>query len=99
MAVSCALGWQADKLFFLTDVAGVGDGEGRVLPILTPSSARQLVATGVAHGGMQAKLEAALLSLENGLSEVIVAPGQHAGICQRLLEGEALGTRLALEAV
>lgn len=99
MAVSCALGWQADKLLFLTDVAGVKDGAGRVLPTLTPSSARQLVATGVAHGGMQAKLEAALSSLEGGLSEVIVAPGQHAGVCQRLLDGEALGTRLALEAV
>ena len=99
MAVSCALGWQADKLLFLTDVAGVKDGDGRVLPTLTPNSARQLVATGVAHGGMQAKLEAALSSLEGGLSEVIVAPGQHAGICQRLLDGEALGTRLALEAV
>jgi acetylglutamate kinase len=47
---------------------------------------------------MQAKLEAALSSLEGGLAEVIVAPGQQAGICQRLLDGETLGTRLALEA-
>ena len=99
MAVSCALGWHADKLLFLTDVAGVKDACGQVLPSLTPARARQLVSTGVAHGGMQAKLEAALFSLEGGLAEVIVAPGQQPGICQRLLDGESLGTRLALEAV
>jgi acetylglutamate kinase len=99
MAVSCALGWHADKLLFLTDVAGVKDAGGQVLPTLTPAAARRLVSSGVAHGGMQAKLEAALSSLEGGLAEVIVAPGQHAGICRRLLDGENLGTRLALEAV
>lgn len=99
MAVSCALGWHADKLLFLTDVAGVRDEAGQVLPRLTPSAARRLVSIGVAHGGMQAKLEAALTSLEGGLTEVIVAPGQQAGICRRLLDGENLGTRLALEAV
>lgn len=99
MAVSCALGWHADKLLFLTDVAGVKDAAGQVLSNLTPAAARRLVSSGVAHGGMQAKLEAALSSLEGGLAEVIVAPGQHAGICQRLLDGENLGTRLALEAV
>jgi acetylglutamate kinase len=99
MAVSCALGWHADKLLFLTDVAGVQDEAGQVLAELTPIAARRLVETGVAHGGMQAKLEAALTSLEGGLAEVIVAPGQQAGICQRLLDGENLGTRLALKAV
>jgi acetylglutamate kinase len=98
MAVSCALGWQADKLLFLTDVAGVKDKGGQVLPMLTAAAARQLVAAGVAHGGMQAKLEAALSSLEGGLNEVIVAPGQEINVCQRLLAGESLGTRLALEA-
>jgi acetylglutamate kinase len=77
----------------------VQDEAGQVLPRLTPATARRLVSSGVAHGGMQAKLEAALLSLEGGLAEVIVAPGQQAGICQRLLDGENLGTRLALEAV
>ena len=37
--------------------------------------------------------------VDGGLAEVIVAPGQQAGICQRLLDGESLGTRLALEAI
>ena len=99
MAVSCALGWQADKLLFLTDVAGVKDKGGQVLPMLTPAAARHLVAAGAAHGGMQAKLEAAVSSLEGGLAEVIVAPGHELNVCQRLLAGESLGTRLALEAV
>jgi acetylglutamate kinase len=97
MAVSCALGWQADRLLFLTDVAGVKDKDGQVLSKLTPSGVRHLVSTGIAHGGMQAKLEAALRSLEGGLPEVIIAPGNQGDVCQRLLAQENLGTRLTLE--
>jgi acetylglutamate kinase len=95
MAVSCASGWQADKLLFLTDVAGVKNGQGSVIPRMTPAGAHNLIASGVAHGGMQAKLEAALWALEGGLSEVLIAPGQEADICGRLLAGEPVGTRLS----
>jgi acetylglutamate kinase len=98
MAVSCAVGWQADKLLFLTDVAGVKNEDGQVLSHLTPVGVRALVSSGIAHGGMQAKLEAALWSLDCGLSEVVIAPGSHPDICRKLLAGEPLGTRLGLTA-
>jgi acetylglutamate kinase len=94
MAVSCALGWPADKLLFLTDVRGVKNGDGQLIAELTVPGIRELVASGIAHGGMQAKLEAAAWSLEGGLSEVLIASGQERGVCQRLLAGESLGTRL-----
>jgi acetylglutamate kinase len=97
MAVSCALGWRADRLLFLTDVAGVKDRDGQVLRELTPSAVRHLVSSGVAHGGMQAKLEAALRSLEGGLAEVIIAPGDQPDVCERLLAGQSAGTRLILK--
>jgi len=96
MAVSCALGWPADKLLFLTDVPGVKGADGQVIANLTPNGVRELVALGVAHGGMQAKLEAAVWALEGGLPQVAIASGRQAEICARLLAGDTLGTRLSL---
>jgi acetylglutamate kinase len=98
MAVSCAVGWHADKLFFLTDVPGVKDRSGEVIPHLTSGAARDLVGSGVAHGGMQAKLEAAISALSSGVPEVAIAQGREVNICAQLLKGEAIGTRLTLNA-
>lgn len=97
LAVSCAVGWKADKLFFLTDVAGVKSGAGETIPHLNPSDVQSLIASGVAHGGMQAKLESSVWALESGLKEVVVAPGQADNICRDLLNGEARGTSITLE--
>jgi acetylglutamate kinase len=99
MAVSCAIGWGADKLFFLTDVPGVKDGSGALIPRLTPETVSVLIGSGVAHGGMQAKLEAAVSALEGGLTEVTIAPGRESGICKKLFAGAPVGTRLSLEPV
>ena len=97
MAVSCAAGWQADKLIFLTDVPGVKNARGDVLPRLATSDVRELISDGVAHGGMQAKLEAASSALASNVAEVIIASGDEPNVCSRLLTGEALGTRLIAE--
>jgi acetylglutamate kinase len=95
MAVSCAIGWGADKLLFLTDVTGVKNASGAVVRELTPDDIERLIESGVAHGGMQAKLESAVWALESGLAEVVIALGREADICGRLLAGEQLGTRLS----
>lgn len=97
MAVSCALGWHADELLFLTDVPGVRDGQGKFLSHLSSDGVKELVSSGVAHGGMQAKLESALWSLEGGVPEVVIASGQEPNVCERLLAGEGLGTRVTLK--
>lgn len=99
LAVSCAAGWRADKLFFLTDVSGVKDARGETISSLTPSDVQSLIDSGVAHGGMQAKLEASVWALESGLSEVVVAPGQAEDICRDLMLGEARGTRITLSKI
>jgi acetylglutamate kinase len=95
MAVSCAAALRAEKLIFLTDVAGLKDGNGQIVPQLTPAAARELIASGVAHGGMQAKLEAATDALSKGIREVVIAPGQNEGLATQLLIRSGLGTRLA----
>ena len=97
MAVACASGFRADKLLFLTDVKGVLDAAGEILPRLTPADCRKLIDDGVAKGGMQAKLESACAALMNGVGEVVIAPGAEPGVIRRLLAGEALGTQLGPE--
>jgi acetylglutamate kinase len=94
MAVACARGFAADQLIFLTDVEGVRDGAGQTRAQLTIAQAQELIRAGAAVGGMQAKLEAAIAALENGVGEVRIAPGARAGVVDALLAGEPVGTRL-----
>lgn len=94
MAVACAAAWGAAQLIFLTDVEGVLDAEKRLLSVVSASCSRTLIAAGVATGGMQAKLQAALAALEGGVGQVRIAPGAAEGVLERILAGEPLGTRL-----
>ena len=94
MAVACAAAFGARQLIFLTDVEGVLDGAGLVRPLLTAADSRQLIADGVATGGMQAKLNAALSALSAGVEQVRIAPGDTDRVLDRILAGEELGTRM-----
>jgi len=94
MAVTCAVGWKADRLLFLTDVDGVRGADGETIGQLTSRQARELIDDGIATGGMQAKLDAACDALIRGVGEVIIAPGAAENVLKRLASGESLGTRL-----
>jgi acetylglutamate kinase len=95
MAAECAAGFRADQLVFLTDVEGVLDGDGRIVPVLTARQCRDLIAAGVATGGMQAKLNAAMAALDAGVGQVRIVAGALPGVVDRALAGEEIGTRLA----
>jgi acetylglutamate kinase len=94
MAVACASAFGARQLIFLTDVEGVLDGAKQVRPLLTAAASRQLIAEGIATGGMQAKLNAALSALAAGVAQVRIAPGAADNVLGRILAGEDLGTRM-----
>jgi acetylglutamate kinase len=96
MAVACAAAFGADQLIFLTDVEGVLDGSKQVRPLLTARDSEDLISTGVATGGMQAKLNAALSALRGGVGQVRIASGAADRVLSRMLDGEALGTRMVL---
>ncbi len=97
MAVACAVAFGAGQLVFLTDVEGVMDGSKQVRGLLTARESEELIAAGIATGGMQAKLNAALEALRGGVGEVRIAPGAAENILSRLLEGECAGTRMVLQ--
>lgn len=95
MAVACATAFQADRLVFLTDVDGVLDAQSRTIPELDPPAVEQLIESGVAKGGMQAKLNAAVSAVNNGVQDVCIVSGQSPGRIADLLAGHVHGTRLA----
>ncbi len=95
MAVACAAAFRADRLLFLTDVAGVLDASGTVLPRLSPEAIRGLIDTGVARGGMHAKLDAAVRALQDGVGSIHIISGSEASVIQRAMRGELLGTSIS----
>jgi len=77
MAAACAEYLGADRLIYLTDVAGVLDGD-KVLSAVSWEEIERLVQSRVVSGGMVLKLEAAKRALEGGVREVhIVGAGSH----------------------
>jgi acetylglutamate kinase len=96
MAVACAAAFGAQQLIFLTDVEGVLDESRQVRPVLTEQESEGLITAGIATGGMQAKLNAALTALRAGVEQVRIAPGAAADILPRILAGESVGTRMVL---
>ena len=75
MAAACAEYLAADRLIYLTGVAGVLDGD-KVLSAVTWEEIERLVQSRVVSGGMVLKLEAAKRALEGGVCEVhIVGAG------------------------
>lgn len=94
MAVAMAASWGVNRLVFLTDVSGVFDANKSIVPVLTVEACHNLIDTGVATGGMQAKLNAATEAVEGGVHEVCIVKGSESSIVQRVFAGEEAGTRI-----
>jgi acetylglutamate kinase len=94
MAVAVASSWGADRLVFLTDVAGVLDANKKIIPELTLAGCQELIDSGVAAGGMQAKLNAASDAVANGVQEISIVKGSDASVVKRIFDGEEIGTRI-----
>ena len=94
MAVAVASGWKVDRLVFLTDVPGVMNADKQILPLLTVADCLQLIAEGVATGGMQAKLTAACDAVCAGVGEVRIVRGSDADIVARVFANEQVGTKV-----
>jgi acetylglutamate kinase len=73
-AIAGALG--AKRLFLLTDVPGVLDGQGALLTDLTPADIARLKADGTISGGMIPKLETCVKAVEAGCEAAVVLDGR-----------------------
>ena len=85
---------RAEKLILFTDVPGVLNQSGRLLPELTIAEVRELIAEGVVAGGMIPKVEAGMRALETvPRVHIIDGRGPHA-LIEELLTDTGVGTML-----
>ena len=71
-ASAIAVAHNARELLFLTDVAGLLDERGSVVPALDASGVQTMLASPIVSGGMRPKLEAALNALTSGVSSIVI---------------------------
>jgi acetylglutamate kinase len=74
MAAACAEYIHADRLIYLTDVAGVLDGS-KVVKVVSTGDAEDMIRQNKVSGGMILKLEACKRALSAGVAEVRIVGG------------------------
>ncbi len=72
-AAAIAASLKAEELLLIADVEGVRGAEGDFVQALSIESARELIASGIAAGGMAAKLESAQAALLVGVERVRIS--------------------------
>ncbi len=66
----------AKRLLLLTDVQGVLDKSGALVPELTITEAQDLMADGTISGGMIPKIESCIQVVQNGVEAVVIMDGK-----------------------
>ncbi|HEY5237475.1 MAG TPA: acetylglutamate kinase [Rhizomicrobium sp.] len=67
---------KAERLVLLTDVEGVLDRDGRLMPRLTVAECRTLIANGTISGGMIPKIETAMEAVLSGVKAAVILDGR-----------------------
>ena len=75
-AVAAAM--KAKRFLLLTDVAGVLDKEGQLIPELTVDEASRLEEDGVISGGMIPKIETCVSAVQQGVDAAVIVDGRAA---------------------
>jgi len=96
-AVAAAL--QATRLLLLTDVAGVKDKSGTLMPELTDADVRRLIGDGTITGGMIPKVETCLEAVDGGVEAAVILDGRvpHSVLLEIFTE-HGVGTLIRREA-
>ncbi|HEX3674064.1 MAG TPA: acetylglutamate kinase [Rhizomicrobium sp.] len=76
VAGSVAGAMNAARLLLLTDVEGVLDRDGKLIPRLTAAEARRLISEGTISGGMIPKIENAIEAVESGVEAAVILDGR-----------------------
>lgn len=86
----------AESLIFLTDVTGVSDKEGKILPQLSPAEAEALITSGVASGGMIPKIKSCLRAL-SAAAKTCIIDGRESHALLKEIKGEGSGTTIGVK--
>ncbi|MFZ9550341.1 MAG: acetylglutamate kinase [Hylemonella sp.] len=95
VAAKLATVLQAEKLLMLTNIPGVLDKQGQLLPELAARAIDAMFADGTIHGGMLPKISSALDAAKSGVHSVHIIDGRvpHALLLEILSE-QAFGTMI-----
>lgn len=74
-------------LCYLSDIPGVLDLSGAVIPRIGTSEVESLIGSGVARDGMAAKLRSSAAAVESGVARVVIGTIEAPGDVARLLSG------------
>ena len=79
----------ATRLLMLTDVPGVLDAEGRLIPEMTIAQVHAAIASGVITGGMIPKVETCIDAIGRGVKGAVILDGRvpHACLLELFTEG------------
>jgi acetylglutamate kinase len=96
MAAACAEFVHAERLIYMTDVAGLLDGT-RVIEAVSCAQMEDLIRQNKVTGGMVLKLEACKRALSAGVQQVCIVGGMQPGGLVAAMKGEEFGgTRVTL---
>jgi len=93
MAAASAEFLGAHRLIYMTDVAGVLDGEA-VVPNVHLDDVEEMIRTHRVTGGMVLKLEACRRAMEGGVTEICIVGGTPPGALLAAANGAGGGTRI-----
>lgn len=85
---------KASSLMLLTDVPGVLDANGALLPVLSPDQVEQRLASGAISGGMVPKVRSALATAIDTNVPVVIASWRDVATLQNRSNGSGCGTRI-----
>jgi acetylglutamate kinase len=85
----------ASELVFMTDVAHVRDGNGVAIRDLRATEVEDLIASGIASGGMIPKLRAGAKAAARG-TRCHIVDGRESGALRQVLDGITTGTRVTV---
>jgi acetylglutamate kinase len=86
---------KAEKLVVLTDVAGIQDKAGRLIPTLSRKDIQRLIKAGTITAGMLPKVHACLTAVESGVAKAHIIDGRvpHALLLE-IFTKEGIGTEI-----
>ncbi|MCD6255837.1 MAG: acetylglutamate kinase [Deltaproteobacteria bacterium] len=95
VASKIAISLKAKKLILLTDVPGVLNEEGKLIPSITLEDAKRLLDNDLIKGGMLPKLKGAIDAVENGVEKAHIIDGRlpHA-ILLEVFTARGIGTEI-----
>ncbi|MBI3621222.1 MAG: acetylglutamate kinase [Nitrospirae bacterium] len=94
-AIASAL--HAEKLLLLTDVPGILDAKGRLIPTISKKETQQLIRKGTISSGMIPKVQACLDALDGGVAKAHIIDGRtpHALLLE-LFTDKGIGTEIVI---